>query len=204
MEKTQMNPRMNSNMMLKLAIHVSVAALIGISASALADSASVGAAISDTAITAKVKAKFADDTRLKTSNISVTTNNGVVALTGSAPSSDAKSAAEQLAKTVDGVASVDDEIASPSLADEAATKTKHAAHATGKVASDSWITTKVKSALLADSVTKGVDISVSTTSGVVTLSGTLASSDQVAHAVATAKKIKGVKSVESDDLKATG
>ncbi|MDB5987085.1 MAG: hypothetical protein JWR16_2138 [Nevskia sp.] len=175
--------------------------MLCVASSVYADSATVGAAIADTAITAKVKAKFADDTRLKTSKVSVTTNNGVVTLTGSAPSSDAKSAAAELAQTVDGVKSVDDEIASPSLADEVGTKTKHAAHATGKAVSDSWITTKVKSELLADSVTKAFDISVTTTGGVVALSGTLASSDQVEHVVAVAKKVKGVKSVDSDSLK---
>ncbi len=183
---------------------VFVAAALTFGGVAAADSATLGAAITDTAITAKVKAKFADDSRLKTSKLSVTTNNGVVTLTGAAPSSDAKSAAEDLAKTVDGVKSVDDQIASPSLADEVGSKAKHAAHSTGKVASDSWITTKVKSELLADSVTKALDISVSTTGGVVTLSGTLATSAQVDQAVAVAKKVKGVKSVNSDSLKSTG
>ena len=165
---------------------------------------SVGAAISDTAVTAKVKAKFLDDSRLKNAKISVTTTNGAVTLTGSAPTSDAASAAKQLASTVDGVQSVDDQIATPSLADSVAAKTDKAAKKTGKYASDSWITTKVKSGLLADSVTKGLDIGVNTSNGVVALSGTVASQDALDHAEDLAKKVKGVKSVDSSGLKIAG
>jgi len=165
---------------------------------------SVGAAISDTAVTAKVKAKFLDDSRLKNARISVTTTNGAVTLTGSAPTSDAASAAKQLASTVNGVQSVDDQITTPSLADTVAAKTDKAAKKTGKYASDSWITTKVKSGLLADSLTKGLDIGVNTSNGVVALSGTVASQDAVDHAEDLAKKVKGVKSVDSSGLKVAG
>jgi hyperosmotically inducible protein len=164
----------------------------------------VGAAISDTAVTAKVKAKFLDDSRLKNAKISVTTTNGAVTLTGSAPTSDGASAAKQLASTVDGVQSVDDQITTPSLADSVAAKTDKAARKTGKYASDSWITTKVKSGLLADSVTKGLDIGVNTSNGVVALSGTVASQDALDHAEDLAKKVKGVKSVDSSGLKIAG
>ena len=75
-----------------------------------AHSDSVGAAISDSAITTKVKANFLGDERLKGSHIKVTTTNGVVTLTGSATGADSKAAAEDIAKDVDGVKSVDDDI----------------------------------------------------------------------------------------------
>src|SRR5690348_15789995 len=55
---------------------------------------------------------------------------------------------------------------------------------------DGWITTKVKAQLMA---TKGIpssDISVTTTNGVVTLSGVLDSKAQVQKSVAVAKGIK--------------
>jgi hyperosmotically inducible protein len=181
----------------------------GLSLAAYADdpqahSDSVGAAITDTAITAKVKAKLMDDGRLGKSDVSVTTTNGVVTLTGSAPSSDAASAAKEVASTVDGVKSVDNEIKTPSVADTVATKTDRAAKKTKKFASDSWITTKVKSKLLADSLTKGLDISVKTKHGVVELSGTVASNDVVDHVDALAKNVKGVKSVDTSGLKVGG
>jgi hyperosmotically inducible protein len=65
---------------------------------------------------------------------------------------------------------------------------------------DSWITTKVKADLLVDDQTKGLDINVSTTNGVVTLAGRLDSAAQVDKAVSIARAIKGVKSVDAATL----
>ena len=191
---------------------MSLAACVGaaqLALPALADDATphsdgIGAAITDTAITAKVKAKLLDDKRLKGTDISVTTTNGAVTLTGSAPSSDAASAAKQIASSVDGVKSVDNQVNTPSLADSVAAKSDKAAKKTGKYASDSWITTKVKSQLLADSVTKGLDIDVTTSNGVVALSGSVGSQDAADHAEGIAKKVKGVKSVDTSGLKTSG
>ena len=78
-----------------------------------AHSDSAGAAIGDAAITTKVKAKYLGEDRLKGSHIKVTTTNGVVTLTGSALNADSKSAAEELARDVNGVKSVDDELTTP-------------------------------------------------------------------------------------------
>jgi hyperosmotically inducible protein len=61
----------------------------------VAHSDDVGAAISDTVITAKVKSKLAGDKYLKSSKIDVTTTNGVVTLTGSAAGPKSKAAAEK-------------------------------------------------------------------------------------------------------------
>ena len=66
---------------------------------------------------------------------------------------------------------------------------------------DTWITTKVKADLLVTEEVKGLDINVSTTNGVVTLAGLLDSQAQHDKAIAVAKGIKGVKSVESKALK---
>jgi hyperosmotically inducible periplasmic protein len=163
---------------------------------------SVGAAISDTAITTKVKTKFLGDDRLKGSNITVTTTNGVVTLTGTA-SETSKSAAESLAQGIEGVKSVDNSINTPSTGPVSSTA-KHVAKKTKRVVSDSWITTKVKSEILSDSVSKGFDVSVKTVHGVVILSGTLANQDAIDHVKDMAEKVKGVKSVDITDLKAPG
>jgi hyperosmotically inducible protein len=69
----------------------------------------------------------------------------------------------------------------------------------GKV-DDSWITTKVKSQLAAAKGVKSTDISVNTTDGVVTLTGTVASSKQRTHVEHIAKQVKGVKSVDGTGL----
>ena len=69
-----------------------------------------GAAVSDAAITTKVKAKFAADKQVSATNIHVDTDNGVVKLTGTAKSQDEAMKAADIAKATDGVASVDNAI----------------------------------------------------------------------------------------------
>lgn len=85
-------------------------------------------------------------------------------------------------------------------ADGAKAEAKVAAGESAQPVSDSWITTKVKADLLVHEETKGLDINVSTTNGVVTLAGRLDSATQVDAAVAIAKAIKGVKSVDATTL----
>ncbi|WP_313110731.1 BON domain-containing protein, partial [Stutzerimonas nitrititolerans] len=72
----------------------------------------------------------------------------------------------------------------------------------GEAASDTWITTKVKSSLLAEDATPGMDIEVETNNGVVSLSGTVATEAEREAAIAKAKQIKGVREVSADGLKA--
>jgi hyperosmotically inducible protein len=62
----------------------------------------------------------------------------------------------------------------------------------------------VKSRLAADAVTKDANISVTTTQGVVVLSGTLASQDAVDHVKQVAQNVQDVKSVDTSALKVTG
>lgn len=66
---------------------------------------------------------------------------------------------------------------------------------------DTWITTKVKSDLLASSKVPGTEVKVETVNGVVSLSGTVATKAEHDNAVAKAKMIKGVKSVDASALK---
>jgi hyperosmotically inducible protein len=174
-------------------------AALALAAAAVADdtpqhSDSWGAAVSDTATTAKVKERLAGDKRLEDAKISVTTNNGVVTLTGSAPSADASNAAEELAEGVKGVNSVDNQIAAPSRLHDAADK------AAGKV-TDDWITTSIKTQLFTNRTVQGdSNISVSTANGVVHLSGTAASKDAYDQAKSVAQNVKGVRSVDASGL----
>jgi len=67
--------------------------------------------ISDGVITSKVKAALLDAKDVKDSqHIHVRTRNGVVHLSGTVPSAEAKAAATSAAKTVDGVRSVSNKI----------------------------------------------------------------------------------------------
>lgn len=69
-------------------------------------------------------------------------------------------------------------------------------------ATDTWITTKVKSELASTDGVKSTDISVTTVNGVVTLTGVLANDVAVKKAVAAARSVKGVTQVDSSGLKA--
>ncbi len=164
-----------------------------------AHSDSVGAAIDDAVITTEVKSTFLGNDRLKGSHIKVMATNGVVTLRGSAPSADSKAAAEELARNVDGVKSIDDE-----LSTAASNGPMHKAVAkTEREGSDSWITAKVKSEILADSISKGFEVRVKTVNGVVMLHGTLPDQDAVEHIKGLAEKVKGVKSVNITQLKSS-
>jgi hyperosmotically inducible protein len=69
--------------------------------------------------------------------------------------------------------------------------------------SDTWITTKVKAELATTGGVHSTDISVKTVNGVVTLTGNLATDTDVKKAVAAARSVKGVKSVDSSGLKSS-
>jgi hyperosmotically inducible protein len=90
--------------------------------------------------------------------------------------------------------------AADGAAKQSATKQTQADASSQQPVEDSWITTKVKADLLVDDQTKGLDINVSTTNGVVTLAGRLDSAAQVDKAVSIARGIKGVKSVDATTL----
>ena len=194
--------RLSRKTLIALAISASIGAgAVAYSAPDSTDSsASVGAAMSDTAITGQVKTKFATDHRLKGSDVSVTTNNGVVTLTGSAPNSTAKDAAESLASNVSGVRSVNNQIDAPSTTSELGSKAKHATHETATAVEDTAVTADLKTKFAADGRTKGSDISVTTSNGIVALSGTVVSEAQKTHVIYVARHTKGVQQVDTTAL----
>ena len=65
---------------------------------------------SDATITAKVKSKFVADDQLKAHEINVDTKNGVVTLRGSVADPNAKDRATTVAREVEGVTSVNNEL----------------------------------------------------------------------------------------------
>lgn len=73
-------------------------------------SKSVGAAISDTALTAKLKAELVADDQLKHTDISVTTNNGVVSLTGTVATQAESDHASTVVQGADGVKTVSNKL----------------------------------------------------------------------------------------------
>lgn len=66
--------------------------------------------VDDAAITTALKVKFVADADLKSLDISVDTVGGVVTLTGMAPSATAKNRATEIARTVNGVSNVNNNL----------------------------------------------------------------------------------------------
>lgn len=70
------------------------------------DGANLGDDLEDSGITAKVNTKLAADDRVKGSQVDVDTEKGVVTLEGNVDKEEAKAAAEEVARSVDGVTDV--------------------------------------------------------------------------------------------------
>ena len=69
---------------------------------------------------------------------------------------------------------------------------------TGEYVTDSWITTKVKTALVEDPATKATEVNVETYKGIVQLSGFVSSQTAMNEAVRITRGIKGVTEVKND------
>lgn len=65
---------------------------------------------------------------------------------------------------------------------------------------DTWITTKVKASLLTNQDVPGLDLSVETVNGVVSLSGEVETQAEADRAVAVANEIEGVARVDSSGI----
>jgi hyperosmotically inducible protein len=90
------------------------------------------------------------------------------------------------------------------MANEQKPAKKAAAEApSAQPADDTWITTKVKASLLADTAVAGSKIDVDTVNGVVYLTGTANSQAQVDAAKKIAAGIQGVSNVDASKLKVT-
>jgi hyperosmotically inducible periplasmic protein len=71
---------------------------------------------------------------------------------------------------------------------------------TGEMIDDSAITTKVKTALLADAMVSGFAISVETSRGVVSLTGIVNSAGERSRAIQIAQETGGVRRVDGRNL----
>jgi hyperosmotically inducible protein len=140
---------------------------------------------SDSWITSKTKiALFADD-RVKGREVSVETKQGEVHLRGKVDSQEAKGAAGEIAKGVEGVKNVKNDLQVVSTTSRKAVN-----------ASDKDITKAVEARFAKDPQLKKID--VRTDAGVVTLSGEVPNISASAKASEMAFRVDGVKSVKND------
>lgn len=94
-----------------LAAAVAATALaMGTGCAVVRDQQTVGSYVDDATITTQVKAKFAENQAVSAMAIGVETMKGVVQLSGFAKSPSERSAAESLARSVNGVKSVKNDI----------------------------------------------------------------------------------------------
>jgi hyperosmotically inducible protein len=170
----------------------------------------VGTAVNDAWITTQVYAKFFADPDIKGRSIDVDTAHGVVTLSGTVYSEKERQQAVSKARGTEGVSSVKDDLVltpgpppiTANARDRAQAEwpkvkadSRQAVDRIGKDISDAWITTKVQSKFYLDSTVKGLKIAVTTTDGVVVLTGSVANVDEQRQAVALAKNTDGVKEV---------
>ena len=93
-------------------------------------------------------------------------------------------------------------LASPVFAQPTTLAANDTVQKTEEAVSDTWITSKVKSSLIANKDISATSIKVETNQGVVSLSGTVKTDAERDLAIETTKGIKGVKAVSADGLKA--
>ena len=143
--------------------------------------------VTDSWVTAKTKIALFADARVKGRQINVETKNGVVMLRGKVDSDEAKTAAEETAKSIDGVKSVKNELQVVAPAKRKVVEEK-----------DDAITDRVKREIAKDSRLSKSSIDVKTNAGVVSLTGEVPDITSSAKASWTAWKVVGVKSVKND------
>ena len=154
----------------------------------------------DATLVATVKSKLLWNSNTEGLDINVNADNGKVSLTGNAQTAEAKELAGRLAANTDGVRAVNNQL-SVSATDSTAAKAQNAADHTAAVISDAWITSKVKSSFIYSRNLDGLDISVDTQKGMVSLSGTVLSNAEKQLAIETARNIRGVRGVDADALR---
>jgi osmotically-inducible protein OsmY len=145
---------------------------------------------SDAFIEGKLSSIYTLNEQLNPFDIKVESRDGVVTLSGNVESDVERELAVELAKNVEGVKSVEDRLA---VAPEAQRDESRSGFARG--VEDATITAKIKSQLLWNSQTDGLDINVNTRDAHVTLEGTVGSEAEATLAEQIARNTEGVEAV---------
>jgi hyperosmotically inducible protein len=147
-------------------------------------------------ITGKLEATYALNRHLSAFEINTETTNGVVHLTGNVESDIDRDLAGELAKGIEGVVSVDNDLTiKPSSRQEV--RTDGGQRPFGVFVDDATTTAMVKSKLLSNPNTKGLDIDVDTRGDVVTLNGEVSSAEEKQLAEELTRNTGDVKEVRN-------
>lgn len=143
--------------------------------------------MSDSWMTSKTKIALFSDDRVKGRQVHVETKDGVVYLRGKVDSSEAKTAATDVAKGIDGVKNVKNELQVVAPSTRAAVE-----------ADDKQIYKNVEQRFKQDPQLKNAKIDAKVDAGVVILTGEVKSIDTSARASEIARSVPGVRSVKND------
>jgi hyperosmotically inducible periplasmic protein len=143
--------------------------------------------VNDSWLTAKIKIALFADSRVKGSEINVVTTEGAVIIRGKVDSDASKQAAEAIAKGIDGIKTVqnDLQVVAPSKREAIDDK-------------DEAITKRVNEQIAKDPSLMKAGIHTQTNGGVVSLSGEVQDLMSSAQASSIAWQVPGVKSVKND------
>ena len=163
-----------------------VAAVIGggaVAAKVATDPRTTGTQIDDETLEFKVENAVEKDAQIKAEGrVNAVSYNGRVLLIGQVPNSGVKETAADLAKGVEGVNDIYNELTvGPKIS-------------FAQISKDSWLTTQVKSKMFVDGRVKATDVKVISENGEVFLLGNVTQS-QANAAADIASKISGVKKV---------
>lgn len=162
--------------------------------------------VDDAALTAKVKAALITDGRVSATRVSVESANGVVTLKGEVPTSQEKQAAEQAARTVEGVKSVRNEVTiNPAsagtgvppmkeLKNKAEEAARGVAQGARKEVGETLLLANVKTRLAAAGFSQ---VSVEINQGQATLTGEVANNKERIAVETIVEKVEGIKRVNN-------
>lgn len=164
-------------------------------------------AVTDAGITMTIQSKYFLDEDVKGRNIDVDTASGIVTLTGTVESEGERQQALAIARGTNGVRGVVDQLKivppAPSAGAGPRTGRQPTPREFGPAVNDAWIATKIQSKYFIDPQVKGLDITVTSKEGIVTLKGEVSNHQAHARAIELARDTNGVKNV-IDQLRVTG
>jgi len=149
---------------------------------------------SDKWMALKIRSRLLVKSNVSATNTKVSVTDGNVLLTGTADNAAQKELTAAYAKDIDGVKSVQNEITIKEIApgDVIADRTA------GEKIDDASITSQVKYALLSHKSTSALKTKVSTTNGVVVITGNAESDAEKSLVTKLAQDVRGTKSVTND------
>lgn len=164
----------------------------------------------DPVITSDVRNKITEDEKLRGLIIDLVTKDGVVTLTGTVASQAQADRAVELAKRTPGVVSVNNklrinapegvDVGTPTLQEkgEIVDKGQKELDEAADISGDVGIINEAKAKFAADDLVKSRNIRISSTDGVVVLSGIVRTQAEADQAIRIANSVPGVKEVRSE------